>query len=117
MSSFFVMIPVADGPVFEKGDIVTALQDQSDFGSKVNDDPRFKFVEVENVTLDEAESLVLPLAIYSNNGDLSQQLKQRMLTVDVDKLTNRGVVTKEYFMSLITRKEVAGDIQDGEIAG
>jgi hypothetical protein len=106
MSSVFVMIAKFDLPVFEKGDIITAIQDGDDFGVKIKNNPKFKVIEVLNATLEEAEALVLPLVIYNGNPDLQQDLKARQLTVDVDSLLNKTQVTKDYFMSLITRKSL-----------
>ncbi len=115
MSSVFVMIAKHDLPIFEKGDIITPREDSDDFGSKVKDNPKFKIIEVTGTTLEEAEALVLPLAQYEDNSDLAIQLKPRMLTVDVDALLDKTSVTKEYFMSLLTRKEIITNIQAEDV--
>lgn len=106
MSSVFVMIAKFDLPSFEKGDIITALENSSDFGASIKNNEKFRIVEVLDTTIIEAESLVLPLTIYNENPDMEQELKARQLTVDVDVLSDYEKTTKEYFMSLITRKEM-----------
>ena len=112
--SVFVMINKYDAPSFEKGDIITYREDDNNFGSKVNLDD-FCIIEVTETTIEEAESLVLPLANYNENPDLQQDIKQRMLSIDVDKLIGKTKVTKKFFLSLITRKEIETDIQFSEI--
>tara|TARA_R110000850_G_scaffold54940_1_gene130338 strand:+ start:686 stop:1036 length:351 start_codon:yes stop_codon:yes gene_type:complete len=113
--SVFVMINKYDAPIFEKGDIITYKANNDNFGGKVVGDERFHLIEVTGATVEEAEALVLPLARYKDNPDLQETLKPRLLTVDVDQLLNKKVVTKELFLSLLTRKQILIDIQSGEV--
>ena len=115
MSSVYAMIVKADGPIFDKGDIVTGRQDSADFGAKVLNNPKFHIIEVLNTTMEEAESLLSPLVINQDNEDLQQELKPRSLTVDVDYLLDKESISKAEFMSLITQKEVVIDIQNEEV--
>ena len=103
MSSVFAMIAKLDLPAFEKGDIITVRQDDSNFGANILFNAKFRIVEVLDATLEEAESLVLPLTINANTAD-QYQAKSRLLTVDVDALTDYEKIPKNTFLSLISRK-------------
>lgn len=106
MASVFAMIAKYDVSAYEKGDIITTTQDSNDFGVNIKNNPKFHIIEIPNTLLKEAEALVLPLMMYSDSPDLQQKVKARQLTVDVDKLLDKTQVSKEHFMSLLTRKDI-----------
>ena len=116
MDFIFVMLARVNLPVFDKGDIVTAIDGGSgDFGANIKNNGKFHIVKVTGVSLEEAESLVSPLVNYADNPDLEQTEKARALTVDVDFMLDYTEVTKEVFLSKITQKPRGAETQLNDV--
>jgi len=112
MSSVFAMLMKQDGPVFMKGDIVTGNQDSDYFGDKIRDNPKFKILEVLDITMVEAVTLLDPI-IDANNDD--EVIFVRAITVDVDFFLDIEQTTKDVFLSKLTRKVVPVEILVEEV--
>lgn len=112
MSSVFAMIMKQDGPVYMKGDIVTGNQDSDYFGDKIRNNPKFKILEVLDITMAEAITLLDPI-IDANDKD--EVIFVRAITVDVDFFLEIEQTTKAIFLSKLTRKEVPIDELEEEV--
>lgn len=113
MSSVFAMITKADGPVFQKGDIVSVNGDAAYFGENIKNNPKFHLLEITGVTMGEAVALIQPM-MNSMDGEDSI-VYARNVTVDIDLMINTLQVTREFFLENISTKIQPDAVQSGEV--
>lgn len=114
MSIVYAMIATRDLPAFDKGDVITILQDNADFGSKIKNNSKFRIVEIADSKLEDMETIVQPLIKHEGHADLEEMVKPRRFKVDVDKLATNQV-SHTRFMGKVQEKPMPVDVQAKDV--
>ncbi len=109
-----VMINKNDGPMFEKGDIVTIQVEGGSFGSSIDNNSKFKTLTIDGLSIDDVEILKQPLAIYEDSAELYEVIKHRKFYTDVDNILVNEMPADD-FMNLLSIKTVDKDIQTEDV--
>ena len=105
-----VMIVKADGPLFEKGDIVTIQTDVGSFGLNIDNNSKFLLLLIDGLSTDDTSTLLSPLVIHEGDEYLYELIKERKFTVDVDLIAGTELLA-DAFLDLISTKETTKDEQ------
>ena len=109
-----VMINKNDGPMFDKGDIVTIQDEGGSFGTSIDNNNKFKNITIDGLSVDDVEVLKQPLVVYEDSEDLYEVTKQRKFYTDVDNILTDEMLADD-FMALLYIKTVDKDIQTEDV--